>query len=178
MPFKVSKAQFATLVEKALEELPEQFANHLEEISLEILDRPTEQLLPKARVQPGNLLLGLYVGRAITQRSVEDSGVMPDVIYIFQEPIQAVCRDEVGLVRQVRITVLHEIGHHFGLNEDERKLLEEQDILTVEKASMVETPKPNGGYRYSLERVYAHGPKGFQGYQAQSSGWRKRWLGF
>ena len=61
----------------------QQFAAHLEEISLEILDRPTPKLLQKARVQPGSLLLGLYIGRAITQRHVEDSGVMPDVIYIF-----------------------------------------------------------------------------------------------
>jgi len=123
VPCKVSKAEFAALVEKALEELPEQFADHLEEITLEILDRPTRQLLQKARVPPGNLLLGLYVGRAITRRSVHDSGVMPDVIYIFQEPIQTVCKDADGLVRQVRITVLHEIGHHFGLNEDDLERL-------------------------------------------------------
>jgi len=119
VPCKVSKPEFAALVEKALEELPEQFASHLEEISLQILDRPTRQLLQKARVKPGNLLLGLYVGRAITHRNVEDSGVLPDVIYIFQEPIQTVCQDVDGLVRQVRVTVLHEIGHHFGLNEDD-----------------------------------------------------------
>ena len=123
MPFKVSKAEFAELVERALEELPEQFADHLEEMSLEILDRPTPQLLRRARVKPGNLLLGLYVGRAITRRSVEDSGVMPDVIYIFQEPIQEVCRDAAGLVRQVRVTVLHEIGHHFGLDEEDLERL-------------------------------------------------------
>lgn len=123
MPFKVSKGEFAALVEKALEELPEQFADHLEEMSLEILDRPTPQLLRRARVKPGNLLLGLYVGRAITRRSVEDSGVMPDVIYIFQEPIQEVTRDAAGLIRQVRITVLHEIGHHFGLDEEDLERL-------------------------------------------------------
>jgi predicted Zn-dependent protease with MMP-like domain len=123
MPFKVSKADFAALVETALEELPEQFATHLEEMSVEILDRPTPQLLQRARVKPGDLLLGLYVGRAITHRSVEDSGVMPDVIYIFQEPIQTVCHDANSLIRQVRITVLHEIGHHFGLDEEDLERL-------------------------------------------------------
>jgi predicted Zn-dependent protease with MMP-like domain len=48
---------------------------------------------------------------------VEDSGAIPDVIYIFQESIQAVCRDRESLIEQVRKTVLHEIGHHFGMSE-------------------------------------------------------------
>jgi predicted Zn-dependent protease with MMP-like domain len=123
MPIQVSREDFAELVEQAIKELPEQFASHLEEMSLEILDRPSPQMLQSARVKPGNLLLGLYVGRAITHRSVQDSGVMPDVIYIFQEPIQTICHDAAGLVRQVRLTVLHEIGHHFGLDEDDLERL-------------------------------------------------------
>jgi predicted Zn-dependent protease with MMP-like domain len=115
--YHVSKAQFYKLVEAALEELPEQFAAFLEEVPLEVRDQPDESQLRSARVGRNGLLLGLYVGRPRTVRSVEDSGTMPDVIYIFQRPIETVCNSEEQLIRQVRVTVLHEIGHHFGLSE-------------------------------------------------------------
>ena len=119
MAYRVSKAHFGELVEKALDELPDEFARFLEEVPIEVRDHPTEGELRGAHVPRNGLLLGLYVGRPRTVRHVEDSGVMPDVIFIFQEPIQIVCNSEDELVRQVRTTVLHEIGHHFGLNEED-----------------------------------------------------------
>jgi predicted Zn-dependent protease with MMP-like domain len=117
--YRVSKAQFNELVEAALEELPEEFAKFIEEVPVEVQDQPDASQLRQARVSGGGLLLGLYVGRPRTMRSVEDSGALPDVIYIFQQPIETVCNSEEQLIRQVRVTVLHEIGHHFGLNEDD-----------------------------------------------------------
>jgi len=120
---RISKDDFADLVEQALEELPEEFAQFLEEVPIEICDRPSPQQLRLARVPKDGLLLGLYQGRPRTRRSVEDSGVMPDVIYIFQEHIQAVARTREDLVRQARITVLHEIGHHFGMSEEDLERL-------------------------------------------------------
>jgi predicted Zn-dependent protease with MMP-like domain len=117
--YRVSKAQFGELVEAAIEELPEEFARFLEEVPIEVRDYPSEAELRRASVRKGGLLLGLYVGRPRTQRHVEDSGALPDVIYIFQEPIQTICNNEAQLVRQVRVTVLHEIGHHFGLSEED-----------------------------------------------------------
>jgi predicted Zn-dependent protease with MMP-like domain len=110
-------------VERALEELPEEFADFLEEVPIEVRDEPSADQLKRARAGRGSLLLGLYVGRPRTLRSVEDSGAMPDVIYIFQRPIETVCNNERELIRQVRVTVLHEIGHHFGLNEDDLERL-------------------------------------------------------
>ena len=101
----------------------EEFAQFLEEVPLEIRDRPSLDQLNRARVPRDGLLLGLYQGRPRTRRSVEDSGVMPDVIYIFQEHIEAVARSRDDLVRQVRVTVLHEIGHHFGMSEDDLEKL-------------------------------------------------------
>jgi predicted Zn-dependent protease with MMP-like domain len=119
MALRVSKDQFAELVEQALAELPYQFANFLEEVRLEIADRPTPEQLRLARVKQNGLLLGLYQGRPRTARSVWDSGQLPDVIWIFQQPIEEICRSQEQLVRQVRTTVLHEIGHHFGMTEDD-----------------------------------------------------------
>ena len=123
MAYRVSKAQFGLLVEEAIAELPDEFAKFLEEVPIEVRDWPDESQMRRANLGRNALLLGLYVGRPRTVRSVEDSGALPDVIYIFQEPIQRVCNSEEDLVRQVRVTVLHEIGHHFGLGEDDLERL-------------------------------------------------------
>jgi len=113
----VSKARFEQLVERALAELPPQFAEYLDEVPVEIRDRPTRKQLESVGLDEDHLLLGLYDGVPLTQRSVEHSGIRPPVIYIFREDIQLASRDEADLVQQVRTTVLHEIGHHFGMDE-------------------------------------------------------------
>ena len=119
MAHHVSRAQFADLVERALAELPPRFAELLEEVPVEIRDRSTAAQRRRAGVPRDSLLLGLYQGVPRTQRSVEHSGVMPDVIYVFQEDVELASDGEQDLVEQVRTTVLHEIGHHFGLDEDD-----------------------------------------------------------
>ena len=119
LPYHVSKQRFAELVEEALRQLPEPFAGHLEEVSVEIKDRPTAKQLKQSGLEEDDLLLGLYVGHPMTQRSVEYSGVLPDAIYIFQEDVELATDSEKELIEQVRITVLHELGHHFGMGEDD-----------------------------------------------------------
>lgn len=119
----VSQARFGQLVERALAELPQQFEQFLEEVPIEIRNRPTARQLQSVGLGKRDLLLGLYYGRPRTERSIEDSGRMPDVIYIFQEDVELCSDTEDELVEQVRTTVLHEIGHHFGLNEDDLREL-------------------------------------------------------
>ena len=124
MAYHVSKARFAELVEQALAELPPQFARFLEEVPLEIKERPSRKLLRSLGMEEDELLLGLYQGHAMTNRGVEYSAGTPgdkalDVIYVFQEDVELASDSEEQLKREVRITVLHEIGHHFGLDEDE-----------------------------------------------------------
>lgn len=119
MPYHVSKQRFAELVQEALGELPQPFAQHLEEVSVEIKDRPTPKQLKKQGLEKDDLLLGLYVGHPMTERSVEFSGMLPDAIYIFQEDVELASDSEKKLVEQVRVTVLHEIGHHFGMDEND-----------------------------------------------------------
>jgi predicted Zn-dependent protease with MMP-like domain len=115
----VTSERFAELVEQSLQELPPQFAEFLEEVPVEIRNRPTRKQLRSVGLDPDHLLLGLYHGRPRTQRSVMDSGQLPDVIYIFQEDIELASDSEQDLVEQVRTTVLHEIGHHFGMDEED-----------------------------------------------------------
>jgi predicted Zn-dependent protease with MMP-like domain len=117
--YRVSKQRFGELVEAALAEVPAAFEEYLEEVSIEVRQRPAPEQLTRVGTRRGNLLLGLYHGRPRTRRSVEDSGALPDVIYIFQETIEQVAASEQELIRQVRTTVLHEIGHHFGMDEQD-----------------------------------------------------------
>ena len=119
MAHRVSKQRFGELVEEALAEVPEPFAGYLEEVVVEVRQQPSEKQAKSLGTRSGNLLLGLYHGRPRTMRSVEDSGTLPDVIYIFQDSIEQVAQSEAELIEQVRTTVLHEIGHHFGMDEDD-----------------------------------------------------------
>ena len=123
MAFHVSPAEFSSHVERALADVPEPFASFLEEVPVEVRDRPTRGQLKSLGLQADELLMGLYVGRPRTLRSVEHSGAMPDVIYIFQEDIELISDSAEQLVHEIRVTVLHEIGHHFGMSEDELEQL-------------------------------------------------------
>ena len=119
MAYHVSKADFARYVEQALAELPEPFASHLEQITVEITDRPTRKQLRAVGLKDDELLFGLYQGVNLLHRSVEHSGVLPDRILIFQEDHEIACDNARELVEEIRTTVLHEIGHRFGMDEDD-----------------------------------------------------------
>lgn len=123
MAYHVSKAQFERLVEEALAELPAEFADFLEEVPVEIRQRPSKEMLRNAGLDEEGLLLGLYSGHSLMDRSVTDMARMPAVIFVFQENLERVSRSEADLVQQVRTTVLHEIGHHFGMDEDDLESL-------------------------------------------------------
>lgn len=86
---------------------------------MEVRKRPSRRELRELDMDDDELLLGLYVGQPLTERSVSDSGQFPDVIYIFQEDCELVSESGEQLVDEVRITVLHELGHHFGMDEDD-----------------------------------------------------------
>jgi len=125
MAYNVSRERFAELIERALAELPAQFAEFLEEVPVQIEDRPSPQLLRQLGLEADELLMGLYRGVNVMERSEhEGRGIpVPNHILIFQEDHEEVCDSEAELVREVRTTVLHEIGHHFGMDEDDLKEL-------------------------------------------------------
>lgn len=123
MPCHVSKKEFAGLVEQAIAELPEQFARFMDEVTVEIRDRPSRKLLKELEMEGDELLFGLYEGVNLLDRSVEHSGRLPDRILIFQEDHELACESRAELVRELRTTVLHEIGHFFGMDEDDLEKL-------------------------------------------------------
>jgi predicted Zn-dependent protease with MMP-like domain len=121
----MARAKFDGLLEEVLAELPAHIHDLLDEMPLVVDDEPSRELFESLGMDPRESdLCGLYSGRPLTHRSVEQSGVLPDRVQIFRGPIARVARAHgVELKREIRITVLHEIGHHFGLDEDQLKAL-------------------------------------------------------
>jgi len=107
---RMSRERFEQLVDDALDGVPDDIAALIDNVVVLIEDEPPEDEPPD--------LLGLYDGVALTERDSWWSGSLPDRLFIFRNPILDMCDDEDEVVREVRITVLHEIGHYFGLDED------------------------------------------------------------
>jgi predicted Zn-dependent protease with MMP-like domain len=126
------RRRFEELVEEALEDLPPEFAERLDNVDVVVRGRPSSKTLRDMGVPLGESLLGLYQGVPQTQRSVEYGNVLPDRIEVYREPIldeaDALCPQDGDFeetVRQViRKTVLHEIGHHFGLSDEDLRRLD------------------------------------------------------
>jgi predicted Zn-dependent protease with MMP-like domain len=114
---RVSRIRFEALVRQAVRTLPPEFRDRLDNLDIVVERRPSPRRLHQGRVPPGHTLLGLYVGVPQTRRGLGYSYALPDRIIIFQEPIQRIVSSEEELVDQVRATVIHEIAHHFGIDD-------------------------------------------------------------
>ncbi len=115
---RVSRLRFEALVRRAVRGLPPEFRDRLDNVDIVVERRPSARRLRQGGTPPGYTLLGLYVGVPQTRRGSGYSYALPDRIIIFQEPIQRICRSEEELVQQVRATVVHEIAHHFGIDDE------------------------------------------------------------
>ena len=116
---KVSRKEFDAMLERAIAELPPAFAQWLEEVPVIVEDYPSRKMLADFGVDDEGELLGSYHGVAFTHRSVEADGQLPDAIYLFRDPLMEECDDPEELAEEIRITLLHEIGHLAGFDEDE-----------------------------------------------------------
>ena len=123
MPIQLSEDEFAELTHQAIASLPEQFRKHMETVSINIRPTPTRQMLAKTRISSKDLLLGLYQGVPLIKKSVSAPYEFPQQITLFQKNIEAVCSTRSQIVRQIRLTVLHEIGHYFGMEEEDLRRL-------------------------------------------------------
>ena len=116
---------FDTHLETVLAELPDGIHTLLEKVPLHVEDHPSDRVLREVGIRRRQNLCGLYTGIPLTEKSVDHSGTPPDVVTIYREGVMASACDERGhlseeeLRRQIKITVLHEIGHHHGLDEDD-----------------------------------------------------------
>ena len=105
---ELGRTAFEALVEQALDDIPDEIAGLVDNVVVLVEDDPP-------RDDPH--LLGVYDGVSLTERTHDHVG-LPDRITIFRRPLLALCRDEAELVREVRITVVHEIAHHFGIDDE------------------------------------------------------------
>jgi predicted Zn-dependent protease with MMP-like domain len=119
MGFEVTDDEFTELVARAARSLPDEFRHALDVVRVELRERPTRAQLRSVGLSEDELLLGLYEGTPLTERSVYDDARLPDVIYLFRHDLEDACDTRDQFEQEVRVTLLHELGHYFGLDEDE-----------------------------------------------------------
>lgn len=115
---QLSPGEFERVVEEALAGLPTEFATLLENVAIVVEEEPGEHDLD-ALEHRGDELLGIYRGVALTQRAHNMLPMLPDQIAIFRGPILRIARSRRDAIAEIRDTVVHELGHYFGLHDDE-----------------------------------------------------------
>jgi predicted Zn-dependent protease with MMP-like domain len=121
----MDRPAFDKLVQNSLRRLPRRFKQKLENISIEIEDRPSPDLLKDMGIESGTLF-GLYQGVPLTERGWNYGNVLPDRIVIYQQPIEAAASSSEEIEEIVRDTVMHEIGHYFGFSDYELDEMEDE----------------------------------------------------
>ena len=109
--------RFRAAAREALADLPPELAERMDNVDVIVRGRPTTAELRMAGVPRGGTLLGLYHGTPLTYRTAGYNMTLPDRIYLFRQPLEAMCRTDDDLVRQIRRTVIHEVAHHFGISD-------------------------------------------------------------
>ena len=117
----MERKEFEKLVLRALEELPEKFRKKLENIEIVVEDKPRTTTLSRCKISPMATLLGLYQGVPLKKRGPWYGNILPDKVTIYQKNIESLCRSRGEIEEKVREVVRHEIGHYFGLKEEELK---------------------------------------------------------
>jgi predicted Zn-dependent protease with MMP-like domain len=118
---------FEKLVEKSLERLPKKFKHKLRNIMVEVEDRPASELLDDMGIESGTLF-GLYQGVPLTERDWNFGNALPDRIVIYQRPIESAAASPEEIEEIVLDTVVHEIGHYFGFDDDELYDIEDEKV--------------------------------------------------
>jgi predicted Zn-dependent protease with MMP-like domain len=129
----MTREEFDVLVEEALATIPQRFRDALKNVAIVVEDEPTPEQL--ASIDDDEdlddsseemTLLGLYEGTPLTERKWDDGNRLPDKVTLFQGPIEDASEDEDDVVIAIGETLIHEIGHYFGLSEDEIQTIEEE----------------------------------------------------
>ena len=122
----MTRDRFRRLVDEALATIPEDFRDAMQNIAIVIEDEPTPEQLDEVGIDPEDTLLGLYEGIPLTERQWAHGNTLPDKITLFQGPIEDASDDEDDAVVAIGETLIHEVGHYFGLSEEEIEAIEER----------------------------------------------------
>ena len=123
----MTRPEFETLVERALRTLPHRFKDKISNVAIVVEDWADEETLEQVGIEPPDTLYGLYRGVDLTHRDSGYGNVLPDTVTIYQGPIEEDCLDEEEMAALVRETVIHEIGHYFGLDDETMERIEDSD---------------------------------------------------
>ncbi len=122
----MTRRKFEALVERALRRLPRRFKTKLVNVAVLVEDWPDSKTLADLGLEPPDTLLGLYRGVDLTQRDANYANVLPDTVTLYQGPIEEEAGDDpAAMAEVVRETVMHELGHYFGLDDDTLHRIEE-----------------------------------------------------
>ena len=113
----MTRTEFERLVREALADIPTEISTHVENVDLIVEEWATDEQLVGAGIPADELLMGLYEGIPLPDRYNYDM-VLPDKITLFQRAIEQVCSSDEEVVEEIRMTVVHEIAHHFGIDDD------------------------------------------------------------
>ncbi|MBI2246571.1 MAG: metallopeptidase family protein [Armatimonadetes bacterium] len=115
---RLSRRKFEVLVLEALESIPDLIRERMQNVDVVIEDWPTDEQLVALGMAPDELLFGLYEGTPLIERGITVDPMLPDKITIFQGPLEDACETDREIEEEIRKTVVHEVAHHFGIDEE------------------------------------------------------------
>jgi len=122
----LSPDAFDAIVADALDRVPLPFAQLLDNIVIQVRDAPTREMIESVGLDPSHhTLFGLYTGVALDRRGEAYGNVLPDVVLLFRRPLLAACTSRATLLRQIQLTLLHELGHHLGFDDEQMRAWED-----------------------------------------------------
>jgi predicted Zn-dependent protease with MMP-like domain len=120
------RAEFEELVQASLARIPSRFRKHLRNVAILVEDEPSARLLREMEIEPPDTLLGLYHGTPLPSRQWDYGNALPDTISLFQGPIERACDSDEEVVGTIGETLIHEVGHYFGLSDEEIDEIEQR----------------------------------------------------
>ena len=122
----MTRAAFEQLVAEALKLIPRRFQREMTNLVLVVETEPSAELLEEMEIEPPDSLYGLYQGTPLPERTWAFGNALPDRITLFQRPIEEDCEDDDEVRAVIGETLIHEVGHYFGLSEEEIEEIEEK----------------------------------------------------
>ncbi len=122
----MTRAAFQRLVAQALDSIPPEFRRQMKNLAVVVEDAPSPELLAQMEIEPPDTLLGLYHGTPLPSRSWDFGNTLPDRITLYQRPIEESSDDEDEIVGTIGETLIHEVGHYFGMSEEEIEAIEDR----------------------------------------------------
>jgi len=118
VPVRLTEAQFDHVVDRAIQRIPDEIRVYLENIVITVKKRPSAGMMREMGMHPDDYPLGLFQGVPLIERAATTPPLYPDMIYLFQEPLEEMCDTREELEEEIEITVVHEVAHYIGMTEE------------------------------------------------------------